>query len=81
MRVKRGTDHNWEIRKYRGDIAFYARCKCGFYYCCSSNVRNGDGSFSLKQYISKLYPYCPVCGARKKWYNKEPVKMKQEFPG
>ena len=37
--MKRGTDHNWEIRRYRGDIALYAHCKCGFFYSCSTHKK------------------------------------------
>jgi len=74
MRMKRGTDHNWETRKYRGDMAIYAHCHCGFEYCCSSSKRNDDGSWSFMQIITKLYRYCPNCGARKKTYNLEPTR-------
>lgn len=75
--MKRGTDHSWQTVKYRGDIAIYARCKCGFRYNCSSSIRNEDGSWSLKQQITFLYRYCPSCGARKKWYNEEPIKLEE----
>lgn len=75
MEIKRGTDHKWEIRKYLGDIALYAYCKCGFQYNCSSSTRNEDGTWSIKQQITFLYPYCPKCGAHKKWYNEEPIKI------
>lgn len=76
MRRKgRGIDHHWEIRKYLGDIALYAHCKCGFEYACSSSKRKPDGSFSFEQEITKLYLYCPYCGARKKWYNDIPRKI------
>lgn len=78
MRKGRGIDHHWEIRKYLGDIALYAHCKCGFEYACSSSKRKPDGSFSFEQEITKLYSYCPCCGARKKWYNPEPKKI--EWP-
>ena len=76
-RQKRGTDHNWQTRKYSGDAAIYAHCKCGFEYNCSSSKRTEDGTWSIKQYITKLYLYCPRCGARKKWYNEEPIKLKR----
>ena len=79
MKNKRGTDHNWQIIKYNGDIALYAKCKCGFHYCCSSNIRNIDGNWSMKQEITKIYPYCPCCGARKKTYNSEINKI-NKFP-
>lgn len=74
-RQKRGKDHNWQTRKYYGDAAIYAHCKCGFQYNCSSSKRNEDGTWSLKQYITKLYLYCPRCGARKKCYNEEPIRI------
>ena len=74
MRVKRGKDSHWKVCKYKGDGAFYARCKCGFYYCC------GD-ILNRKEYFKwTFYHYCPSCGARKKWYNTEPIKMEKEFP-
>ena len=63
MRPKRGTDHTWQIVKYKGDIALYAKCKCGYRYVCSENAGT-----SLKQMVVKIFPYCPVCGARKKYY-------------
>ena len=75
MKMKRGTDHCWDVRKYLGDIALYAHCNCGFQYVCSSNHRNEDGSWSLLQDITYLYQYCPLCGARKKYYNETPNKM------
>ena len=65
--MKRGTDHTWEIRKYIGDIALYAHCKCGYEYAASESERNKDGTWSAKQVINTLYHYCPWCGARKKW--------------
>lgn len=75
MRKGRGIDHEWQICKYLGDIALYARCKCGFYYSCSSSARNPDGTWSFKQEITKLYHYCPNCGARKKYYNETPQQV------
>jgi len=80
MKMKRGTDHNWEVRRYCGDIALYAHCKCGFYYCCSSSKRNEDGTWSVEQEITRIYRYCLSCGARKKWYNEEPIKVNKHFP-
>ena len=73
--MKRGTDHNWEIVKFNGDIALYALCKCGFRYPCSSSTQNTDGSWSPKQEVTKIYPYCPLCGARKKRYSADVVKL------
>ena len=44
MKKGRRIDHAWNIRKYKGDLALYAHCSCGFQYACSSNKRNEDGS-------------------------------------
>lgn len=73
--MKRGIDHSWEVREYLGDIAWYARCKCGFEYACSKSKRNNDGTWSVEQEIDWLAHYCPNCGARKKWYNLEIIKI------
>ena len=74
--MKRGTDHNWETRKYLGDAAIYAHCKCGFEYCCSHSYieTKEDETHKFKTEIVKFYQYCPCCGARKKWCNEEPKK-------
>ena len=74
--MKRGTDHHWQTRKYYGNCAIYAHCKCGYEYDCSISKCDEDGHW--KTYITKLYPYCPNCGARKKWYNEEPIKIRLE---
>lgn len=60
--MKRGTDHSWELVKYNGDICIYARCKCKYHYNSKTNVMD-------KERIPFLYPYCPMCGAKKKWYS------------
>ena len=73
--MKRGTDHEWIVIKYKGDGAVYARCKCGFEYNCGKSKGLKDGSFSMTQYPAVMYQYCPWCGARKKRYNEEPVKL------
>lgn len=73
--MKRGTDHEWVVVKYKNDGAVYARCKCGFEYNCGKSRRLEDGSFSMAQYPTVMYPYCPWCGARKKRYNEEPVRL------
>lgn len=75
--MKRGTDHTWEMRRYPGDIALYASCKCGYEYAASVSKRREDGSLSFEQEIRILYYYCPQCGARKKWMT-EINKVKKE---
>lgn len=49
----------WKIVKYKGDMAFYARCKCGYEYCCST-----FNTSQMKSKISLLHNYCPNCGMR-----------------
>ena len=73
--MKRGTDHEWHVVKYKNDGAVYARCKCGFEYNCGKSRRMEDGTWSIKQYPTIMYPYCSSCGARKKRYNEEPEKL------
>lgn len=75
MKMKRGTDHWWEVRRYQGDAALYAHCKCGFQYDCSSSEKDEEGYWRIK--IKCIYLYCPYCGARKKWYNKSPKKIEK----
>lgn len=75
MKMKRGTDHEWLVIKYKGDGAVYARCKCGFEYNCGKSRRLEDGSWSIRQYPTVMYPYCPWCGAKKKRYNEDPEKL------
>ena len=79
MRKGRQIDRDWDIRKYKGDIAFYAHCSCGFQYACSSSKRNEDGTCNFQQEITKMYNYCPNCGAHKKYYNAVERKI-DKFP-
>jgi hypothetical protein len=51
----------WYIRKYRGDGAIYARCRCGYQYGCYKTV----DKFKIK--IGYTYPYCPQCGEFKRF--------------
>ena len=73
--MKRGTDHEWLVVKYKGDGAVYARCKCGFEYDGGESRCREDGTWTMAQYPTIIYPYCPYCGARKKRYNEEPEKL------
>ena len=73
MRVIRGKDAHWKVVKYIGDGAFYATCKCKYEYCCGDNMnRKEDITWTL-------YRYCPECGARKKWYNSEVIKLDEDI--
>ena len=64
------NDHQWHIKKFKGDAAIYAYCYCGFSYGCYYQK-------GLICYLdpNKLYPYCPMCGAKKRTYNINPEKM------
>ena len=75
--MKRGKDKLWRTIKYAADLAIYAKCSCGFEYCCSSSVRKEDGSWSFVHFINpeKLYHYCPNCGAKKINYETEYTKV------
>lgn len=72
---KRGTDHTWQVVKYLGDGAPYARCKCGHRYACGVSHQMPDGSWDLPTHPEIFWPYCPRCGARKKWYETEIIKI------
>lgn len=49
----------WHVYKKLGDSAIYAKCNCGFEYCCSS-VLLPEFKISFK----KFYKYCPDCGKK-----------------
>ena len=70
----RGRDKHWDVRKYKGDGAFYAFCKCGWYYVCGDILNHKEDSSWM------MYKYCPCCGAHKKFFNPVPKKMEKEFP-
>ena len=61
----RGKDHLWQFVRYKGDIAYYAKCSCGFHYSC---YKHESGIFIIVPDPDKLYKYCPCCGAIKKRY-------------
>lgn len=64
----RGKDPWWRIVKYQGDVAYYARCKCGFHYGCY-DVNYAEERPLVTIDTDRLYPYCPICGSKKKWYD------------
>ncbi len=71
-RKGRSIDHYWQFVKYKGDVAFYAKCSCGFHYGCYKN-HSIEQPFPIEPDPEKLYNYCPHCGARKTRYIGEPV--------
>ena len=75
--MKRGTDHNWEMRRYRGDSAIYAHCKCGYEYQCSKSIIE-SGRFEIIINKHNIFWYCPRCGARKKTFNEVITKVDRE---
>ena len=65
----RGRDPVWELVKYKGDMQIYARCKCGFKHGCTF----GKAVPTVDDI--KLFPYCPICGAKKKRVTDEPRRI------
>lgn len=44
----------WKYEKFKGDMAIYAICPtCNFHYCCGDTIKNQ---------ITNLSTYCPMCG-------------------
>lgn len=66
MRKGRRKDHVWKFRRYRGDIAYYAMCSCGFWYNCTWH--EPGNALRTSPDVEHLYNYCPNCGARKTKY-------------
>lgn len=73
-RKGRAIDHIWNFVKYKGDAAVYAKCSCGFRYSCGKS-RDNEHPLPIEPDLNKLYPYCPLCGARKTKYNPEMVRI------
>lgn len=66
-RKGRGINHGWQFVKYKTDMAIYAMCcGCGYSYRCDKY--DGNNGLKLIPYPEMLYRYCPICGAKKKWY-------------
>lgn len=72
MKKGRRKDHIWQFVKYKGDVAFYAKCRCGFRYPCYASTTT---PFRIKIAPDKLYPYCPLCGSRKTRYIDDVLKI------
>ena len=62
----------WNKIKFKGDVAIYAQCKCGYHYACSRLVKK-DESWVNDEY--KFYPYCPMCGVKKRFIATEVTKI------
>ena len=67
MKKGRKKDHIWQFVKYKGDIAYYAKCSCGFRYSCYKE-HSAEHRLPLEIAPEKLYNYCPLCGSRKTRY-------------
>lgn len=78
MRKGRQIDRRWDMRRYKGDCAIYAYCKCGFYYACEKEITDEQGRFGFVIDENRVYNYCPKCGAHKKWYN-DPARKIDKF--
>ena len=57
------SPNTWYIRKYKGDGAIYAYCRCGYKYGCYKL----DEHFKVR--LGYTFPYCPQCGEYKKFLN------------
>ena len=66
MRKGRGIDHTWKILRFKGDMGYYAKCKCEFIQNGITTNQPGTAIFEFAP--GKLYRYCPSCGAKKKWF-------------
>lgn len=73
MKKGRRKDHNWVFVRYKGDLAIYAKCSCGFHYSCCHNKR--EMGLLMVPAPDLLYPYCPICGSRKTTYDDEVRKI------
>ena len=64
--MKRKRYNSWKFVKYKGDIAIYAKCKCGFHYSCY--IDDATNPFKVTPDPNQLYPFCPMCGSKKEIY-------------
>ena len=78
MKKGRRKDHVWQFVKYKGDIAIYAKCNCGFRYGCYKN-NSITQPFPIVPNIDGLYRYCPGCGS-KKTRQIDKIKKIDKFP-
>ena len=73
MKKGRKKDHVWQFVRYKFDTAIYARCSCGFRYSCCKDI--AEIGLKIVPAPEKLYPYCPICGARKTKYIDDVIKL------
>lgn len=59
FRLKNNT---WYIRRYKGDGALYALCRCGYKTTCYYLNEHFGVEFKYPP------PYCPMCGERKRFF-------------
>ena len=63
--------NRWYIRKYLGDGALYAYCRCGYKYPCYKMTDQ------FKVTLGYTYPYCPQCGEFKRFlFMRDDIKEK-----
>lgn len=62
----------WTVIRYFHDYALYAKCDCGFEYCCGQ-----QDFYSGKFMLEKTYHYCPECG-KLNFDSKRDKKVKYE---
>ena len=77
MKKGRGKDHVWRFVRYKGDMATYAKCLCGYAHPCYKFV--SSTSLETVPYPEMLYRYCPICGARKLRYIDEPIQYIDKY--
>jgi hypothetical protein len=54
------TLDRWEIVHHKGDLALYARCKCGYEY--NASIFNRE---KMECEVHSLHAFCPACGSKK----------------
>ena len=61
------TNGEWEIIRFRGNMALYSFCQyCGYMHPCYKEERgeNGENLFKVVYAPEYEYNYCPMCGTQ-----------------